>query len=161
MELSAVALFLKGNYYLCGGGGLVTKLCPTLVTPMGCSPPVFSVHGILQARILEWVAISFSRGSSRHRNWTWVSCTAGRFFPDWATEFNASLECFQRRSLILEPHFLILPPHPWADHQYHPQNQHQPCGHSCSQINVCGYMCVCVICICLCVCVIQLSCFIK
>ena len=96
MELSAVALFLKGNYYLCGGGGLVTKLCPTLVTPMGCSPPIFSVHGILQARILEWVAISFSRGSSRHRNWTWVSCTAGRFFPDWATEFNASLECFQK-----------------------------------------------------------------
>ena len=58
----------------------------------------------------------------------------------------------RRRGLILEQHFLILPPHPWTDHQYYPQNQHEPCGHSCSQINVCGYMCVCVICVCLCVC---------
>ena len=40
----------------------------------------FHVHGILQGRILEWVAISFSRGSSQHRDWTWVSCIAGRFF---------------------------------------------------------------------------------
>ena len=38
------------------------------------------IHGILQARILEWVAISFSRGSSQPRHWTWVSCTAGGFF---------------------------------------------------------------------------------
>ena len=44
-----------------------------------------SVHGILQARILEWVAIPFSRGSSWPRNWTQVSCVAGRFFTDWAT----------------------------------------------------------------------------
>ena len=43
-----------------------------------------SVHGILQARILEWVAISFSRGSSQPRNRTLVSCVAGRFFTDWA-----------------------------------------------------------------------------
>ena len=43
---------------------LVDQLCPTLCDPMDCSPPGFSVHGILQARILEWVAISFSRGSS-------------------------------------------------------------------------------------------------
>ena len=43
-----------------------------------------SVHGILQARILEWVAISFSRGSLRPRNRTWVSCIAGRFFIYWA-----------------------------------------------------------------------------
>ena len=48
-----------------GGGGVVTKLCPTLASPMDCSPPDSSVHGILQARVLEWVAISFSRGSSR------------------------------------------------------------------------------------------------
>ena len=47
---------------------------------MDCSPPGSSVHGILQARILEWVAISFSRGSSCTRDRTWVSCTAGRFF---------------------------------------------------------------------------------
>ena len=45
------------------GGGLVAKSCPTL-QPHGLSPQSSSVHGILQARILEWVAISFSRGSS-------------------------------------------------------------------------------------------------
>ena len=49
---------------------------------MDCSS---SVHGILQARILEWVAISFSRGSSQPRGWTQVSCTAGRRFNLWAT----------------------------------------------------------------------------
>ena len=43
---------------------LVAQSCPTLCDPMDCSPPGFSVHGISQARILEWVAISFSRGSS-------------------------------------------------------------------------------------------------
>ena len=50
--------------------------------PMVCSLPGSSVHGILQARILEWVAISFSRGSSQSRNQTHVSCIAGRFFTD-------------------------------------------------------------------------------
>ena len=50
--------------------------------PMACSPPGSSVHGILQARTLEWVAISFSRGSSPPRNQTQVSCTAGRFFTN-------------------------------------------------------------------------------
>ena len=53
--------------------------------PMGCSPPGSSLHEIFQARILEWIAISFSRGSSQPRDWTRVSCTAGRFFTDWAT----------------------------------------------------------------------------
>ena len=52
---------------------------------MDCSLPGSSVHGILQARILEWVAIPFSRGSSRPRDWTQVSCTVGRFFTIWAT----------------------------------------------------------------------------
>ena len=52
--------------------------------PMDCSLPGSSVHGILQARILEWVAISFSRGSSQPWNRTHVSCIAGRFFTDWA-----------------------------------------------------------------------------
>ena len=46
----------------------VTQLCPTLCDPVDCSPPGSSVHGILQARILEWVAISFSRGSSQPRD---------------------------------------------------------------------------------------------
>ena len=64
---------------------LVTQLCPTLYDPMGCSPPVSSVHGIFQARILEWVAIPFSRGSSRLGDWKPVSYIAGRFFTIWAT----------------------------------------------------------------------------
>ena len=52
---------------------------------MDCSPPGFSVNGILQARILEWVAISFSSGSSRPRSQTEVSHIAGRHFNLWAT----------------------------------------------------------------------------
>ena len=47
-------------------------------------PPGSCVHGIFQAKILEWIAIFFARGSSQPRNWTWVSCIAGRFFTNWA-----------------------------------------------------------------------------
>ena len=53
--------------------------------PMNYSLPSFSVHGIFQARILEWVAISFSRGSSQPRDQTQVSCIADRRFTIWAT----------------------------------------------------------------------------
>ena len=63
----------------------VTQPCPTLCDPMDCSLPVFSVHGILQARILEWVTISFSRGSFQLRDRTRVSCIGGRHFNLWAT----------------------------------------------------------------------------
>ena len=52
---------------------------------MDSSPPGSSIHGIFQARILEWVAISFSRRSSLPRDWTQVSRIAGRFFTNWAT----------------------------------------------------------------------------
>ena len=52
---------------------------------MDCSPPGSSVHGIFQARVLEWVAISFSRGSSQPRDWTQVCHIAGRRFTVWAT----------------------------------------------------------------------------
>ena len=52
---------------------------------MDYSSPGSSDHGMFQARILEWVAISLSRGSSRPRDWTQVSCIAGRLFTDWAT----------------------------------------------------------------------------
>ena len=52
---------------------------------MDCSRPDSSVHGILQARILEWVAIPFSRISSQPRDWAWVSCIAGGFLTIWAT----------------------------------------------------------------------------
>ena len=50
-----------------------------------CDLMDYTVHGILQARILEWVAFPFSSGSSQPRNWTRVSCFAGRFFTSWAT----------------------------------------------------------------------------
>ena len=56
------------------------QLCQTLSNPMDCSPLGSSVHGILQARILECVAIYFSRGSSQPRDQTRVSCMAGRLF---------------------------------------------------------------------------------
>ena len=63
---------------------LVTQLCLTLCSPMDCSPPG-SAQGILQARILEWVAIPYSRGPSWHRGQTQVSCIAGGSFIVWAT----------------------------------------------------------------------------
>ena len=53
---------------------------------MDCSLPGSSLHGILQARVLEWVAIAFSRGSSLPRDWTQVSCIPGRHFNLWANE---------------------------------------------------------------------------
>ena len=75
--------------------------CLTLCDPMNCSLPGSSAHGILQARMLEWVAISFSRGSSWPRSRTRVSCIAGRFFitelwGKWLlflTEVDALLQC--------------------------------------------------------------------
>ena len=63
----------------------VTQSCPTLCDSMNCSPPGFSVHGILQVRTLKWVAVPFSRGSSQTRDQTQVSGIAGRFFTIWAT----------------------------------------------------------------------------
>ena len=63
----------------------VTQSCLTLCDPMYCSLPGFSVHGIFQGRILEWVAVPFSRGSSWHRDRTQVSHVVGRRFTLWAT----------------------------------------------------------------------------
>ena len=62
-----------------------TQLCPTLFDPMDYRSPGTSVHGLLQARIQEWVAIPFSMGSSQPRDRPQVSCIAGRFFTVWAT----------------------------------------------------------------------------
>ena len=58
----------------------IIQLCPTLCNPMDCT-----VHEILQATILDYVAFPFFRGSSQPRDWTQVSCIAGRFFTSWAT----------------------------------------------------------------------------
>ena len=63
---------------------LIAQSCPTLCDPMDCSTASSSVHGILQARILVWVAIPFSRGSSWPRDQTQVSGIAGIFFTFWA-----------------------------------------------------------------------------
>ena len=62
----------------------VAQSCPTLCDPMDCSLPGSSVHGIFQAIVLEWIAISFSRGSSQPRDRTQVSHIAGRCFTIWA-----------------------------------------------------------------------------
>ena len=58
----------------------VAQLCPTLCDPKDCSPPGSSVPGVSQARILEWVAMSFSRGCSQCRDQTQASHIAGGFF---------------------------------------------------------------------------------
>ena len=63
----------------------VSQSCPTLCDPMDCRLPGSSVHGIFRARVLEWVAISFSRGSSQPRDQTRVSHIVGRRFTIWAT----------------------------------------------------------------------------
>ena len=73
----------------------VTQLCPTLCDPVDCSPSGSSIHGILQARILEWVAISFSNGSSRPRDQTQVSRIAGRCFNLWATSIIPLISLFK------------------------------------------------------------------
>ena len=65
----------------------VAQSCPTL-----CNPMDYTVHGILQARILEWVAILFSRGSSQPKDWTQVSHTAGGFLTSWATREAQNLQ---------------------------------------------------------------------
>ena len=62
-----------------------------LCNPMDCSPPGSSVHGILQAIKLEWVAIPFSRGSSQLRDWTWVSCLAGWFITVWVVSVSKKI----------------------------------------------------------------------
>ena len=80
-------LFIQYSKLLIGKMCVCVCVCMScsvvLCNPMDCSPPGSLVHGISQARILEWVAISFSRRSSPPRDWTWVSCIAGRVFTIW------------------------------------------------------------------------------
>ena len=64
---------------------LVTQSCLILCDPMDCSPPGFSVHGIFQARILEWATIFFSKRSTQSRGQTWVFFIPDRYFTIWAT----------------------------------------------------------------------------
>ena len=70
----------------------VAQSSPTLCDPVDCNLSDSSVHGIFQARVLEWIAISFSRGSSRPRNWTRVSHIAGRRFTCLSHQGSPSTE---------------------------------------------------------------------
>ena len=94
---------------------LVSQLSKTICDPMDCSPPGSSVHGIFQERVLEWVAIPFPRESSWPRDWTPVSCIAGRFFtiepPGKPIEQRRRLEKKEEHFMIQflpEPNYLHL-----------------------------------------------------
>ena len=80
LEVESVAEF--DPWWMVESTVLMVDVCEMLPQ---CSSPVSSVHGILQARVLEWVAIPFSSGSSQPRAQTWVSHTAGKLFTIWAT----------------------------------------------------------------------------
>ena len=83
-----MSFFYKGMLIQCHErrkGKSPSQSCLTLCDPKDCSLPGSSIHGVFQARVLEWVAISFSRRSSLPGDWTWVSQIAGRRFTIWAT----------------------------------------------------------------------------
>ena len=80
-----IFLILSQSLFHLGTKSKVTQSCPTLCNPMDSSQPGSSVHGIFQVRILEWVATSFSRGSSQPRNQIRVFHIVGRPFTIWAT----------------------------------------------------------------------------
>ena len=89
---------------------LVTQSCLTLCKPMNCSLPGSSVHGIFQARILEWVAIYFSRGSSQPRDHTHmncISCITRQNLYHWAT-WEAQVYCIQNNDLTYIYHEVII-----------------------------------------------------
>ena len=100
---------------------LVAQSCLTLYNPVDYSLPGSSVHGIFQARILEWVAISYSRGFSQPRDRTWASCIVGRFFKVWATReaWCYGRDCFQARKFFNISYMRRskLPPWPFMVHQ--------------------------------------------
>ena len=87
---------------------LAAQLCLSLCDPMNCSLPGSSVHGILQARILEWVAISFTRWSSQPRDWTWVSCL-GRWILYCSATKKFIKSSYRGTSLMVQGLGLCLP----------------------------------------------------
>ena len=104
----------------------VAQSCPTL-----CNPIDYIVHGLLQARILEWVAYSFSRDSSWPRNWTGVSCITGGFFTNWAmrealmmASLETSVSVCESQSKVQHTFlisFLGTESSPWAQHSLSPK----------------------------------------
>ena len=123
---------------------LVTQSCLILCDPMDCSPLGSSVHGILQARILEWIAMSSSRGSSQPRDRTQVSCIAGGFFTIWATrEGQSQVSCSQC------PGVHVLPPRPVnalipvllsllspSNSSSHPTSSRKPSNYVCFHLHI-------------------------
>ena len=92
----------------------VPQSCRTLCNPMDCSPPGYSVHGIFQAGMLEWVAISFSRRSFQTRGRSWASHIAGRLFTIWATRSCSEASGILVSWLEIKPGFLVtVPPGKW------------------------------------------------
>ena len=90
-------------FFICSEGE-VTQSCLTLCDPTECSLPGSSIHGIFKARVLEWVAISFFKGSSWPRDRTQVSHIVGRCFTVWATRkvsnpFSVEINFFQHDSI--------------------------------------------------------------
>jgi len=77
---------------------LFSHCCIWLFNPMDCDPPGSSVHRISQARILEWVAVSFSRGSSQSRDWTHVSYIERKIIYHWATREPLSIVLHNRKT---------------------------------------------------------------
>ena len=111
---------------------LVTQLCPTLCNLLDCNAPSFSVHGILQARILEWVVMPFSRGTFQPRDQTcisYVSCVAGGFFTadPRGKKFNFTSTFTPNSSLVSLasgfPHWKL----PMRDHQFVGSLSRHPC----------------------------------
>ena len=100
--VSCTHLLLKSFPGLCRARvkwSKVAQSCPTLCDPMGCSLPGSSVHGIFQARVLEWIAISFSRGSSQPRDRIRVSRIVDRRVTVWATrEVHLVITCNGKES---------------------------------------------------------------
>ena len=87
----------------------VAQSCPTLCDPMNCSLPGSSVHGTFQARVLEWIAISFSRGSSQPRDWTRVSRIVDRHFTVWATrEGQTNMRYTESLPQLCQPQFPVI-----------------------------------------------------
>ena len=78
-------MYIMPEFVITQHAALSRSVVSDSLRPIGCSPPGSSVHGILQARILERVAMPSSRGSSQPRDQTHVSCIAGGFFTVWAT----------------------------------------------------------------------------
>ena len=85
---------------------LVTKLCLTLHDPVDCSLPDSSLHGIPRARILEWVAISFSRGSSRPKDQTHIFCIGKKVYYHWTTRETLFECCLKQLCSQKETHKL-------------------------------------------------------